>query len=148
MTERQEATHIPTEEELLAMDASEYMSPEQLAFFRERLRAERDELMSSADRTLEQLRSQETVIEEGDRAQADEEYALQLRLRDRERRLLNKIDEAMRRIEHGEYGFCQETGEPIGLRRLLARPTATLSVEGQELKEQQEKGFQKDRESL
>ncbi|TVP53871.1 MAG: RNA polymerase-binding protein DksA [Halomonadaceae bacterium] len=124
--------------ELLSAPEDDYMSPRQLAFFRRLLSQQRDELMQSADTTLDHLREVPRLAEDGDRAQLEEEYALELRIRDRERKLLRKIDEALDRIDHGDYGWCLETGEPIGLQRLLIRPTATLSIEGQEIKETRE----------
>lgn len=138
-------TPVISQDELLAAPEQDYMSARQLAFFRQRLLEQREELMQSADSTLVQLRERPQLADELDRASAEEEYALALRMRDRERRLLRKIEQALRRIEQGEYGWCEETGEPIGLRRLLARPTATLSVEGQERKEAREHAFRDSR---
>lgn len=140
-----EQTPITSQEELLTAPERDYMSARQLAFFRERLLEQREVLMQSADSTLAQLRERPHLADELDRASAEEEYALALRMRDRERRLLRKIEQALHRIDQGEYGWCEETGEPIGLRRLLARPTATLSVEGQERKEAREHAFRDQR---
>lgn len=141
MTEHDSKT-IMTEQELLAAPEDDYMSPRQLAFFHQRLVEQQQELMQSAELTLSQLREQPQMADEADRASAEEEYALALRIQDRERQLLRKIQQAILRIERGEdYGWCEETGDPIGLRRLLARPTATLSVDGQERKEAQGKAF-------
>ncbi len=134
-------TPVISQDELLAAPEQDYMSARQRAFFRQRLLEQREELMQSADSTLVQLRERSQLADELDRASAEEEYALALRMRDRERRLLRKIEQALHRIDQGEYGWCEETGEPIGLRRLLARPTATLSVEGQERKEAREHTF-------
>ncbi|RFA25770.1 RNA polymerase-binding protein DksA [Alkalilimnicola ehrlichii] len=132
---------IENQEELLAEPAEEYMSKRQLDFFKRLLTAQREELSRSAEETLSHLRERTALPDEVDRAQDEEEHALELRVRDRERKLLRKIDEALLRIERGEYGWCAETGEPIGLARLLARPTATLSLEGQERKEVRERMF-------
>jgi DnaK suppressor protein len=128
-----------TEAELLRASASQYMNAEQLAFFRERLLQMQKELLEKADLTSEHLREHELEPDPTDQATIEEEYALELRARDRERKLLKKIDEALRRIDEGSYGYCEETGEPIGIPRLLARPTATLSVEAQTRREQKQK---------
>jgi DnaK suppressor protein len=128
-----------TEAELLRAPASQYMSAEQLAFFRERLRATQKELLEKANLTSEHLREHELEADPTDQATIEEEYALELRARDRERKLLKKIDEALRRIDEGTYGYCEETGEPIGIARLIARPTATLSVEAQTRREQKQR---------
>ncbi len=128
-----------SEAELLRAPASQYMSPEQLAFFRERLLETQKELLEKADLTSEHLREHEIEADPTDQATIEEEYALELRARDRERKLLKKIDEALRRIEDGSYGYCEETGEPIGIPRLIARPTATLSIEAQSRREQKQK---------
>ena len=128
-----------TEAELLRAPASQYMSAEQLAFFRERLLQTQKELLENANLTSEHLREHELEPDPTDQATIEEEYALELRARDRERKLLKKIDEALRRIDDGSYGYCEETGEPIGIPRLLARPTATLSIEAQARREQKQK---------
>ncbi len=120
---------------LLAMPEADYMSAAQLAFFQARLRAMRAELERNARMTAEHLHGAIALPDPNDRATVEEAQALELRVRDRERKLLKKIDEALARIEDGSYGFCEETGEPIGLPRLLARPTASLSIEAQELRE-------------
>jgi len=120
---------------LLAMPEADYMNAAQLAFFRARLRAMRAELERNARMTEEHLHGAIALPDPNDRATVEEAQALELRVRDRERKLLKKIDEALARIEDGSYGFCEETGEPIGLPRLLARPTASLSIEAQELRE-------------
>ena len=128
-----------TEAELLRAPASQYMSPEQLAFFRDKLLATQRELLEKANLTSEHLREHELEADPTDQATIEEEYALELRARDRERKLLKKIDEALRRIDEGSYGYCEETGEPIGIARLIARPTATLSVEAQTRREQKQR---------
>ena len=131
-----------TEEELLAMPEEEYMNDKQLEFFRARLQALKDDLLSNADETTEHLREDTTVVPDpADRATIEEEHALELRTRDRERKLLKKISQSLARIESGEYGYCDETGEPIGLARLLARPTATLSLEAQQRRELKQKMY-------
>ncbi len=130
-----------TETALLAMPESDYMNADQLAFFRDRLVAMRDELQQKVDETVEHMREQEAVADPADRATVEEEHALELRTRDRERKLLKKIEQALTRIADESYGYCEETGEPIGLARLLARPTATLSVEAQSRRERMQKMF-------
>lgn len=130
-----------TEAALLKMPESDYMNAAQLEFFRERLVAMRDELQQKVDETVEHMREQETVADPADRATVEEEHALELRTRDRERKLLKKIEQALARIADESYGYCEETGEPIGLARLLARPTATLSVEAQARRERLQKMY-------
>jgi len=131
-----------TEAELMAMPETEYMSDKQLDFFRGRLEAQKDDLLSNAGETTEHLREDTSIVPDpADRATIEEEHALELRTRDRERKLLKKIAQALARIDGGDYGFCDETGEPIGLGRLLARPTATLSLEAQQRRELKQKMF-------
>lgn len=131
-----------TEAELLAMPESEYMNEKQVEFFRTRLQALKDDLLSNAGQTTENLREDTSIVPDpADRATIEEEHALELRTRDRERKLLKKISQSLARLDSGEYGFCDETGEPIGLGRLLARPTATLSLEAQQRREMKQKMF-------
>ena len=131
-----------TEDELLAMPDGEYMNDKQLEFFRTRLQALKDDLLSNAGETTEHLREDTSIVPDpADRATIEEEHALELRTRDRERKLLKKISQSLARIEAGDYGYCDETGEPIGLGRLLARPTATLSLEAQQRRELKQKMF-------
>lgn len=130
-----------TEQELLAMSDKDYMNDKQLEFFRNRLTEMEAELRHNAGQTTENLRESTVVPDPADRATIEEEHALELRTRDRERKLLKKVQAAIKRIAEGEYGYCEETGEPIGVRRLLARPTATLSLEEQERREIKQKMF-------
>ena len=131
-----------SEDELLAMPDGEYMNEKQLEFFRSRLQALKDDLLSNAGETTEHLREDTSIVPDpADRATIEEEHALELRTRDRERKLLKKITQSLSRIEAGDYGYCDETGEPIGLGRLLARPTATLSLEAQQRRELKQKMF-------
>ena len=130
-----------TEQELLAMSDKDYMNDKQLEFFRNRLAEMEAELRHNAGQTTENLRESTVVPDPADRATIEEEHALELRTRDRERKLLKKVQAAIKRIDEGEYGYCEETGEPIGVRRLLARPTATLSLEAQERREIKQKMF-------
>jgi DnaK suppressor protein len=132
---------IPTEAELLRMPAKDYMNEAQLGFFREMLTKLREELMNNAGETSEHLRETPSVPDPADRATIEEEHALELRTRDRERKLMKKIEQSLARIESGDYGYCDETGEPIGLKRLLARPTATLSIEAQQRRELKQKMY-------
>jgi DnaK suppressor protein len=130
-----------TEEQLIAQPARDYMNEGQLAFFRDRLRRQKEELLANVRDTSEHLRETEATSDVSDRATQEEEQALELRTRDRERKLLKKIEEALQRIEEGAYGYCAETGEPIGVRRLLARPTATLTIEAQERRERMQRMY-------
>jgi DnaK suppressor protein len=132
-------TKIPTEAELLKMPKADYMNPAQLKFFRERLLELQKEMRDNAGATTEHLRELSFAPDPADRATLEEEHALELRTRDRERKLLKKIDQALARIDDGSYGYCEETGEPIGLQRLIARPTATLTIEAQERREMKQK---------
>ena len=130
-----------TEAELLKMSEKDYMNAAQLAFFKARLTAMRDEILEKAAETVEHMREIEAVADPADRATVEEEHTLELRTRDRERKLLRKIEESIVRIDDGSYGWCAETGEPIGVPRLLARPTATLSIEAQEGRERLQKQY-------
>ena len=121
-------------------DSDEFMSPIMAEFFRQRLMEWRADLLRESDQTL--VNMQTTSIQEpdiADRASLESERALELRTRDRGRKLISKIDDALRRIDTGNYGFCEDSGEPINIRRLIARPIATLSVEAQERHERMEK---------
>ena len=132
---------VLTEAEIVKMPKSEYMNAAQLRFFRERLLELQRQLRENAGATTEHLRELSFAPDPADRATLEEEHALELRTRDRERKLLKKISQSLARIESGDYGFCDETGEPIGLGRLLARPTATLSLEAQQRREMKQKMF-------
>lgn len=128
--------------EVLAMPDSEYMNAVQMAFFRHKLVLLKQEIHASAGQTTENLREDTVVVPDpADRATIEEEHALELRTRDRERKLLKKIEQSIGLIDGGEYGYCDETGEPIGVGRLLARPTATLSLEAQQRRELKQKMF-------
>ncbi len=117
-----------------------YMSPLQLAYFRNKLDLWKAELLTESEDTLAALQEQSLSTPEAvERASMETDHALELRARDRARKLINKIDKAITRIEADEYGYCEETGEPIGLRRLEARPIATMSLEAQERHEKAEK---------
>ncbi|GMV02000.1 MAG: RNA polymerase-binding protein DksA [Burkholderiaceae bacterium] len=128
-----------TEAELLQMPDSDYMNDAQLAFFRHRLQQMEKDLLANAGETTEHLRETVIVPDPADRATIEEEHALELRTRDRERKLLKKVQQSLARIDSGDYGYCEETGEAIGVPRLLARPTATLSLEAQQRRELRQK---------
>ncbi|MDF7675346.1 RNA polymerase-binding protein DksA [Neisseriaceae bacterium ESL0693] len=132
-----------TENDILQWNGpeEEYMNEDHQIFFRDLLLKLQEELISNATNTADHLQEQPTTPDPADRATLEEEYALELRTRDRERKLLSKIQASLRQLDEGSYGFCQDTGEPIGLKRLLARPTATLSVEAQERRERIKKQF-------
>jgi DnaK suppressor protein len=119
----------------------EYMNPKQLEYFRRKLIKWREELMEEAQETLNNLRddSYKEVGDEADRASRESDHSLELRTRDRYRKLLRKIEQALERIDDGTYGYCEDTGEPIGVARLEARPIATLTVDAQERREMKEK---------
>ena len=132
---------VLTEAEITKMPKSEYMNAAQLRFFRERLLELQRQLRENAGATTEHLRELSFAPDPADRATLEEEHALELRTRDRERKLLKKIEQSIARIDAGDYGYCDETGEPIGVGRLLARPTATLSLEAQQRRELKQKMF-------
>lgn len=128
--------------EILAMSDDEYMNDKQMAYFRLKLTHLKKDILASAGQTTEHLREDTVVVPDpADRATIEEEHALELRTRDRERKLLKKIEQSIQRIDAGDYGFCDETGEAIGLGRLLARPTASLSLEAQQRRELKQKMF-------
>jgi DnaK suppressor protein len=128
--------------EVIAMPDNEYMNDKQMAFFRLKLIELKRGILENAGETTEHLREDTVVVPDpADRATIEEEHALELRTRDRERKLLKKIEQSIQRIDAGDYGYCDETGEPIGVGRLLARPTATLSLEAQQRRELKQKMF-------
>ena len=131
-----------TDADILAMPDEEYMNDVQLAYFRRKLLQLKQDILVNAGETTEHLREDTVVVPDpADRATIEEEHALELRTRDRERKLLKKIEQALARIDSGDYGYCEETGEPIGVGRLLARPTASLSIEAQQRRELKQKLF-------
>jgi DnaK suppressor protein len=137
---------LPVEEltdlDVLAMPDSEYMNDVQLAFFRRKLSQLKADMLANAGETTEHLREDTVVVPDpADRATIEEEHALELRTRDRERKLLKKIQQSIGRIDAGDYGYCDETGEAIGVARLMARPTASLSLEAQQRRELKQKMF-------
>ncbi len=130
-----------TEKALLKQPKKNYMNEEQIEFFENLLKTQRAELVKSLKETNEHLKNQEREADENDRASLEEERWLELRIRERESKLIAKIDEALQRIKDGTYGYCEETGEEIGLKRLLVRPTATLSIEAKQRRENVEKAY-------
>ncbi len=131
-----------TDAEVIAMSDDDYMNEVQVAYFRLKLVQLRQSMLNNAGQTTENLREDTVVVPDpADRATIEEEHALELRTRDRERKLLKKIEQSISRIDAGDYGYCDETGEPIGVGRLLARPTATLSLEAQQRRELKQKMF-------
>lgn len=130
-----------TRDEILQAPADEYMNEGQLAFFRKLLEDLRSETMDSIEAAKQQLATPPEMNDEADRAAYEEESRLALRIVDRERRLLPKIESAIKRISTGDYGFCRESGEPIGIPRLLARPTAELCAEVKTLQERKELNY-------
>ena len=129
------ANYRPTEKE-------GFMSPKQLEYFRAKLIKWRTELLDESDQTLIHLQEESGQAPDfADRASTETDRSIELRTRDRERKLIAKIDSALRRVNRGSYGFCEETGEPISLRRLEARPIATLGIDAQERHERREKVY-------
>jgi DnaK suppressor protein len=131
-----------TDEEVIAMSDDDYMNAFQMAFFRHKLVQLKNDILVNAGETTEHLREDTVIVPDpADRATIEEEHALELRTRDRERKLLKKIEQSIARIDAGDYGYCDETGEPIGVGRLIARPTATLTLEAQQRRELKQKMF-------
>jgi len=130
---------VLSEDEIRSMTEKDYMNPAQLAFFKARLQQLEKDLLKNAGETTEHLRETVLVPDPADRATIEEEHALELRTRDRERKLLKKVQQSIAAIDAGDYGWCEETGEPIGIPRLIARPTATLSLEAQQRRELKQK---------
>jgi DnaK suppressor protein len=129
------SNYVPSEEE-------EFMNANQKAYFRTKLVAWRNDILREARETLDHLAEESANHPDlADRASSETDRAIELRARDRQRKLISKIDSALQRIEDGTYGYCEETGEPIGLKRLDARPIATLSIEAQERHERREKVY-------
>jgi DnaK suppressor protein len=126
----------------IARRGEQYMGKEQLAHFQQIISHWKRDLMEEVDRTVTHMKDEAANFPDpNDRATQEEEFSLELRTRDRERKLIRKIDEALKRIEDGSYGYCLETGEEIGIKRLEARPVATLSIEAQERRERRERQY-------
>jgi DnaK suppressor protein len=134
------ATAVLVEKSYRPSEDEEFMNERQVEFFRQKLLDWKEEILKESRETLTHLKAEtENHPDIADRASSETDRALELRTRDRQRKLISKIDEALRRIEDGSYGYCEETGEPISLARLEARPTATLSLEAQERHERRER---------
>ncbi|MBT4204480.1 MAG: RNA polymerase-binding protein DksA [Rhodobiaceae bacterium] len=128
-------TYIPSEEE-------EFMNADQVKFFYDKLLSWKEDITHNSQITIQNLQEENIVFpDDADRASSETDRSLELRTRDRQRKLISKIDQALKRIDEGTYGYCEETGDPINIGRLIARPTATLSVEAQERHERKEKVF-------
>jgi DnaK suppressor protein len=126
----------------IAKRGEAYMNKEQLLHFREILNGWKRDLMEEVDRTVSHMKDEAANFPDpNDRATQEEEFSLELRTRDRERKLIRKIDEALKRVEDGSFGYCLETGEEIGVKRLEARPVATLTIEAQERRERRERQY-------
>jgi len=135
MSSQIELEYTPTDDE-------EFMSPRMQAYFRAKLTKWRNDILEEARGTLEHLQQENSNHPDiADRASSETDRSIELRARDRQRKLINKIDQALRRIEDGSYGYCEETGDPISVKRLDARPVATLSLEAQERHERREKVY-------
>jgi DnaK suppressor protein len=134
---------LMSDNDILSMSDDDYMNDVQLAFFKHRLLLLESEMVENAKKTTQAFQEQDTtyIADPSDRATIEEEYALELRTRDRERKLLQKIRSALAMIDSGDYGYCEDTGEEIGLKRLIARPTASYSIEAQERREKMQKHF-------
>lgn len=140
VTERLAQAKAAVDPDYIPSDDEEYMNPAQLDYFRVLLLDWKKSIHDAAGQTLQSL--QDGPIREADlndRASSETDWGIELRTRDRQRKLIAKIDSALRRIEQGEYGYCEVTGDPIGLRRLIARPVATMTVEAQQAHERKEK---------
>ena len=134
------ATVLAEQNDYRPSDDESFMNERQLEYFKQKLMAWKDEILRESRETVIHLQKEtENHPDLADRATSETDRALELRTRDRQRKLISKIDEALRRIEDGSYGYCEETGEPIGLARLEARPVATMSVEAQERHERRER---------
>ena len=140
------ASNVTVPEDYKPTDSEEFMNPVMTEFFRQKLLDWREELIRGSDETIKST-LQTTELQKpdlADRASAETDHALELRTRDRERKLINKINKALARIDEDEFGYCEETGEPISVGRLEARPIATLSLEAQEKHERMEKTHRDD----
>ena len=136
---------LPKNSEYRPSEDEEFMNEKQVEYFRQKLLAWKEEILRESRETLTHLQAEtENHPDIADRASSETDRSLELRTRDRQRKLISKIDEAMRRIEEGTYGYCEETGEPIGVARLDARPIATLSLEAQERHERRERVYKDD----
>jgi DnaK suppressor protein len=126
-------------------DAEPFMNERQVEYFRQKLQAWKEDILKESRETISHLQDENHILPDvADRASSETDRSLELRARDRQRKLINKIEAALKRIADGSYGFCEETGEPISLKRLDARPIATLSIEAQERHERRERVYRDD----
>lgn len=136
---------LPLDKNYHPSDDEEFMNPRQLAYFKKKLEDWRDSLLQNSTEALNHLSTDKNIdIDLNDRASSETDRAIELRTHDRARKLLSKIDIALQKIENGSYGYCEVTGEPISLKRLEARPIATLSIEAQEQHERKERVYRDD----
>ena len=139
------AASMVNEVEYRPSEDEEFMNPKQLEYFKQKLLNWKDDILRESRETVSHLQKEtENHPDLADRASSETDRSLELRTRDRQRKLISKIDEALRRVEDGSYGYCEETGEPISLKRLDARPIATLSIEAQERHERRERVYRDD----
>jgi DnaK suppressor protein len=130
------------DEDYKPSDAEPFMNPRQVEYFRAKLLAWKDDIIKESKETITHLQDENHILPDvADRASSETDRSLELRTRDRQRKLISKIESALKRIQDGSYGFCEESGEPISLKRLDARPTATLSIEAQERHEKRERVY-------
>ncbi len=135
MSDVLDASYVPSEKEV-------FMNERQVAYFKAKLIAWKDDILRESKETISHLQDENHILPDvADRASSETDRSLELRTRDRQRKLISKIDAALKRIEDGSYGYCEETGDPIGLKRLDARPIATLSIEAQERHEKRERVY-------
>ena len=138
-------TTLELDEAYVPSDSEKFMNEKQKAFFTAKLMDWKKDLLRESQGTVEALQNETRAVPDiADRASEEADRALELRTRDRQRKLISKIDSALRRIETGDYGYCDETGDPISLKRLIARPTATMSIEAQEKHERRERVYRDD----
>jgi DnaK suppressor protein len=139
---RETKMSIALEEDYKPSDAEPFMNPRQVEYFRRKLLAWKEDIIKESKETLTHLQDENHILPDvADRASSETDRSLELRTRDRQRKLISKIESALKRVQDGSYGYCEETGEPIGLKRLDARPTATLSIEAQERHEKRERVY-------
>ncbi len=144
MSDRVDLDEIELEPGYKPSEDEPYMNPKQLAYFRQKLLDWRRQILEDTIQVREHMNDSENQADELDRASRESDRYTELRTVEREQRLLNKIDAALRRIDSGEFGYCEVTGEPIGVRRLDARPVATMSIEAKEAQERQERQIAED----
>jgi DnaK suppressor protein len=133
---------VTLDEDYKPNESEAFMNPRQVEYFRRKLLAWKDDIIRESKETINHLQDENHILPDvADRASSETDRSLELRTRDRQRKLISKIESALKRIQDGSYGYCEETGDPIGLKRLDARPTATLSIEAQERHEKRERVY-------